>query len=148
MSEHYIVVLPDGKELPYEYKPRSVFGKLSGKGICQEAIILSDVTTSRRDPQEVRVELFRLKIEKGALVRTSLGKFDAMPKVAAMDQQDYNEAMDEAVSHLPDEFKAFVCSQAWDRGHSSGYEEVVNIAQDLAHDLGIAFDKYMTRTGR
>lgn len=67
-----------------------------------------------------------------------------------MDHDQFEAAMAERMklSNLPDELKSFVRSVAWERGHSSGYEEVLLIANDLADELGDAFKKYEQRIGR
>jgi hypothetical protein len=43
---------------------------------------------------------------------------------------------------LPDEFQSFLRGQAWDRGHSAGFEEVISILKSLTADFREAFEKY------
>ena len=40
-----------------------------------------------------------------------------------------------AANNTPHEFQGVMSSQAWDRGHSSGYEECINILRELAREF-------------
>ena len=50
-------------------------------------------------------------------------------------KDEFEAAISSIVEELPDKLASFVRSEAWERGHSSGYEEVLNIARDLASKL-------------
>lgn len=46
--------------------------------------------------------------------------------------ENYSDKLEEALANLPNEWKVFIWMNAYDRGHSAGYAEVVAIAKDMA----------------
>jgi hypothetical protein len=55
----------------------------------------------------------------------------------------------EVEKHLiPKEFWDMMESQAWERGHSSGQQEVDLLLMNLVNDFVDAFCKYKARTGK
>lgn len=137
-SYPYVVVFANGDEYFQEVQSNDAGSKLA---VCQNAVRDKKLTTSRKNPQKVAVELFALEINAGQLKRSKVGNFEVMPYLERMTQDEYNEALEEAVEDLPQEFQEYVRMIAWNQGHSSGYEEVVNIATDMAGEL----EKYVTR---
>lgn len=55
------------------------------------------------------------------------------------------EATDYILREIPKEFKGCLSYMAYERGHSSGEQEVEMILQDLVHDLKPAIEKFKTR---
>lgn len=64
-----------------------------------------------------------------------------------MDGQEYDARMQELLAEIPEEFRTFVSAQAYDRGHSAGYEEVLGIAQGIVFELVPSISKYTKRLG-
>lgn len=62
-----------------------------------------------------------------------------------MDGQDFGQRQEKILEHLPKEFQSYVSSTAYDRGHSGGYEEVLNIAEGMAYDLIPVIKSYTER---
>jgi len=62
-----------------------------------------------------------------------------------MNEKEYAKKLAEILEPLPEEFRSFVSYQAYDRGHASGYNEVLLIADDLTHELLPAVEKYTKR---
>jgi len=60
--------------------------------------------------------------------------------------KEYLAAMAEALGNLPEPFRRFVQQQAYDRGHSGGSAEIVNVAGDLAYGLREAVAEYDAHT--
>jgi len=140
----YVVVFPDGHEHFAEvqrFHPES----FNPKGICEDAVRQRKITTSRKNPQKVAVELFALEINQGQLKRRKVSNYEVMPYLDSMTADEYNEELQEAIDDLPPEFQEFVRSSSYDRGHSSGYEEVVNIAKEMAGDLLPYVQRYQKR---
>jgi hypothetical protein len=59
-----------------------------------------------------------------------------------MTSEQFVAQQEEILTGLPAEFRTFLRSQAWDRGHSAGFEEVINILKSLTADFREAFEKY------
>jgi hypothetical protein len=55
---------------------------------------------------------------------------------------DFNKQQDQILEQLPLEFHSFVHTYAWEQGHSSGYNEVLNIEEELIYHLTRAIEKY------
>lgn len=60
----------------------------------------------------------------------------------------YAEQAEIALAKLPEEFQAFVRTQAYDRGHSAGEDEVNMIMVDLASDVQAALGAYLLRVNK
>jgi len=60
---------------------------------------------------------------------------DFQPIPPRMTSEEFNVKQDELLSELPEEFRSFVSSYAYDHGHSAGYEEVIGIMSGLVSDL-------------
>jgi hypothetical protein len=52
-----------------------------------------------------------------------------------MTDAEYKAEMVRMLLDVPKAFRGFIEQNAWDHGHSSGYEEVINIASSLIADL-------------
>lgn len=59
-----------------------------------------------------------------------------------MTGDEYSAKLEKALEGLPPEFAQFVRGNAYERGHSAGYEEVLGIAQSLASDLKPVIEQY------
>lgn len=57
----------------------------------------------------------------------------------------YATQMDYELRKLPKEFKAFVSHDAWERGHSSGEDEALAYAREMAWDLEPTISEYTQR---
>ena len=64
-----------------------------------------------------------------------------------MSEEQFAVKMQAVLTMLPAEFRDFVSEESWDRGHSAGYEEVVNIAENLAYNLEKTVRAYNKRLG-
>jgi hypothetical protein len=61
---------------------------------------------------------------------------------------DFNKHQGQILEALPEEFHAFVRTYAWEQGHSSGYNEVLNIEENLIYHLTRAIEKYTMKLQR
>ncbi len=52
-----------------------------------------------------------------------------------MEGVEYNNRLCAITDKLPIEFKNYVISESWDRGHSAGYSEILMIAESMTYDL-------------
>lgn len=60
-------------------------------------------------------------------------------------EEKYQREMAAILEQLPEELRSFVSWQAWDTGHSAGYNEVVLIASNLTEGLLPAVKAYTER---
>lgn len=140
MSTPYVVVLGQ----------HEVFGEVRGEHIrnfdvqseVRQVLELDGRTASRRKPESVSIEVFRLVVRSGKLVRQLAMRLDERLPVARLTEHEYESEMTVLLADLPESFRLFVRRQAWEDGHSSGYEEVISIAQDLASGLQPAIEQY------
>jgi hypothetical protein len=59
-----------------------------------------------------------------------------------MTEEQYQEKQGEILADIPVEFHSTLSYMAYERGHSSGYEECIGIRQDLVTNLEPAIDSY------
>ena len=59
----------------------------------------------------------------------------------------YRERADLNLAVIPQEFRAMLESQAYDRGHAWGEEEVASLLYSLSSDFLSAWSKWVVRTG-
>jgi hypothetical protein len=62
-----------------------------------------------------------------------------------MKSEEFYEKQAEVLKQLPIEFQSFAEMQAWDQGHSAGYEEVLNYVEGYVYDLMEPIAKYTER---
>lgn len=55
---------------------------------------------------------------------------------------DFETRRDDILRQLPEAFHPFVRTYSWEHGHASGYNEVLNIAEDLIWHLTRAVERY------
>lgn len=149
VSARIVVDFDGGKEVKTSITP---FGRngLEHHDIvtaAQDAVRQLGIRTPRKNPQPVKVTVFTQRLERGDIKETP-HKLEVVPYLERMTDTEYKEEMDELLKPLPPEFHAFVRGQAYDQGHSSGYEEVVSIAQGLVHDLEPCVMAYTKRLNR
>jgi hypothetical protein len=143
----FVVVLPSGVESNHEvlYYDDGRRQNNSAQRAAEEAVRQAKLTTSRKEPQTVRVKVFALSIKLGTLVRSPAGTFDIMPPLERMTEDEYTDELNELLADLPDEFKNYVSQTAYEEGHSAGYEEVITCARNIVCNLKPAVDAYTKR---
>jgi hypothetical protein len=135
-KDQYVAVLGSEEEFG-EFDPivRNRDHEYEKKALAERLIRRLGLTTERNDPKTIKVAVFSLQIVKGKMERRSAGSYDVQPSLKRMTSDEYNAEMKEILADLPEEFHGFISHTAYEDGHSSGYEEVVQIARSLAHDL-------------
>jgi hypothetical protein len=132
----YVAILPDGTEFFGENNEKNQFFKATGlENICEQAVRKAKLTTPRKEPKPVKVELLRLEINEGKLVRVPVGTYNIIPSKERMTDEEYETELSEMLETIPEAFRKFVRTKAYDDGHSSGLEECLNIAESLVSDL-------------
>lgn len=115
------------------------------KHFAEEATRKSGLTTHRRAPANTKVTVFKITLDRGQAKRAQIGSYECTPPYARMTKEEFDEDLDEALKHLPLEFQQYVSRESWERGHSAGYEEVINYAHGLANDLEEVLKAYHKR---
>lgn len=141
---NYVIVLPDKSEYFYEANPNNpmfTFKDLAYKAVCEAGL-----TTSRDNLESVFVNILSLHIKDGKLIRkVERNNLPIEPPLARMTQMDFDRRQKEILASLPEEFHGFVNNQAWERGHSAGFEEVISIMENLAEALEIPVADYCSK---
>lgn len=144
-NQLYIVVFEDESEYLEWLSPSRYLAQKTALNICEDAVRTKKLVTNRKNPQKVAVELFAAEVINGELERRKVGRYEVMPPFEPMNEEEYNEELAKAIENLPLEFRNYVSRASWERGHSAGYEEVVNIAQEMAYDLSQCIQQYHSR---
>lgn len=85
--------------------------------------------------QKAVIQIDKQKVVDEELKWVSVGSEAVLLFQERCDQNNYEREMDKELSPLPPSLQSFVRSHAYEHGHSSGYEECLNIARGLAHEL-------------
>lgn len=139
-----VVVLPNGYEHFCEITIFNNTHNYEYVHAAADAVQAARLTTPRSNPQHIKVTIFNLSIEKGQVRRKLYGNLNVPLPLERMTEADYASAIADIVKGLPESFRNYVTNEAWDRGHSDGYEAVVQIADDIAGNLNDAIHNYRT----
>ena len=148
---NYMAVLPDGSEHGFEVRyrePNFSNGPLVELDIQQEVkeiLRKAGITTTRSDPQSVTITVYALSIKNAAIDKRFVKNITIQPPFARMTDVEFNKEQDDLLSALPVEFRSAVASNAWERGHSAGLEEVLLHVDELVHLLQDPILKYTDR---
>ena len=83
----------------------------------------------------IPVDLAILTIDKGKLVRTQITTYSIPPSLERMTEEEYNQEWKELLEDIPPEFHSFIQTDCYERGHSAGYEEVINYAHEMVYNI-------------
>jgi uncharacterized protein YicC (UPF0701 family) len=90
----------------------------------------------------IPVKMYKVSVKDLKIDLKLLKTVEVEPFARAMTAEDYTLEMEKLLKELPEEFGGYVSSEAYERGHSSGYEECYNIAQDIVSSLKGPIKKY------
>jgi len=74
-----------------------------------------------------------------------LNEYNLSLAKAAEREKEYYDKLHKLLSEIPKEFSEYVESEAWNRGHSDGYEECLIIAENIVLGLAPAIEAYTKR---
>jgi hypothetical protein len=138
-STQYVSVLPDGSE-QFEDVHESSARYTSAQTLAQNAVLRSGMTTPRSNPVMTDVEVFKLSIDKGQLVRSPQGTFKVEVPLADRTEREFNAEMAEILLGVPKPFRDFVSGLA--NEHASNYDEIIGTAEGIADSLSKAIRDY------
>jgi hypothetical protein len=102
---------------------------------CSKFIDSLGIRTDRNNPESVNVKVYTQTIVNGKICKKFVKTYKIMPPLKQMSEKEYVDELNSILSSIDVSFRGYVSSEAWNRGHFSGYEEVLNIARDIVHDL-------------
>lgn len=111
----------------------------------QRLVSDSGITTSRKNPNKIEVKVTVLKPENGQLVEKDVKVYKIQPPLARMTEVEFTEEQCSLLDGIPYELRDAFTQYAWEHGHSSGYEEVINYLQELVSEFKPAIDKLINR---
>lgn len=103
--------------------------------------------TEDEDITPVYGSVFKMEAVDGELKETYWTAISAIPSRARLMDEQFGAAQSKALEDLPTEFHAFIRQNAWEHGHSAGFEEVLNYVRELVHGLGPAIAEYDRNNG-
>jgi hypothetical protein len=62
-----------------------------------------------------------------------------------MTQEEFDVKAEELLRDIPDEFRSILNYMAYERGHAYGYDEVLNILDELVYKFKEPIEKYTWR---
>ena len=110
----------------------------------QYVAVLPDGTEFFADAEDGN-EVCELVIRDGKLDRRPCGTKEIMPFLERMTENEYDAEIAEQLSELPEAFHGFVKNHAYDHGHSSGFEEMIGIANELISNLVPCVKEFRTQ---
>ena len=67
------------------------------------------------------------------------------PYPPRMTDEEFAKEQKEILADIPDEFKSALSYMAYERGHSSGNEEIITVLRDLVSNLQEPIDEFRER---
>ncbi len=144
-----VVVLPDGREFPDKVPDERHRPKFRQDYAFEESVRRAfatfKVTTPRTDPQKLTVKIYTLVINGLEIERRLTQTLPVQPPLERMTEAEYEAELRDLLEDVPFEFLSYVSSEAYDRGHSEGREQVIQIAQSMVYNLRPVIVDYTQR---
>lgn len=84
---------------------------------------------------KIKFHVNALRAEDGCLIHRYIKDIEFRVPSIIRDENEYNMILDSVIQDLDPKMAAYVSNEAWSRGHSSGYEEVISIAKSMVSSL-------------
>lgn len=115
------------------------------KNLAEQIVRRLHITTPRKNPVRVKIGVYKLEIASGQLSRRLVHTYEIMPYLERMTQEERPEIFWDLVEYFLQLGIILVREQSWDRGHSSGLEEVISYANELVDGLKPCIEKFKER---
>ena len=132
-------------EVYFEADPKDSKSSLSIRGNVERIIRESKITTPRKNPKMLLVNVFSLCPKDGKLARKHHSNFEIYPPLSLMTPDEFKEEQDKLLKDIPKEFHGAFSGVAWDNGHSAGLEEVILVLSDLISNFKQSIEDYEKR---
>lgn len=120
----------------------SVLGKV------KRIVFNAGFKTNRKNPQKIKINVDSISVKDGKQVRNYYKTFEIMPPLERMTEEEFQEEQKDILKEVPHEFHEVFISMAWDRGHSSGYEEVISYLKNLVYELSSPINAFARRVSK
>lgn len=143
---HFVVVLPDGRRFPTKleiYNTRFTMADYQVLQLVNKVVYDAKLTTSRKLPKSIEVEVFEQTIKNGELVEHLFKTYEINLPWEPMTTTDFEEEMAVVLDNIPNEFHRLIRSEVADHGVS--YEEMLDVARGLANLMKPAIEEYTKR---
>lgn len=117
----------------------------TAESLAREAVYKLQLKSPFGKDESRKAFVYSLNIENGKIKETLIKTCSLILPQEEPSENQYREGLERCLKVIPEEFHSFVEGMAWDRGHSSGYREVLNIAEEIAEGLEKATKKYEQR---
>ena len=144
MTSSFVATI-EGVETEHFEDAYSFSEKYTYDSIARNAVSKSGLRCARNETKGVKVRISKLSLMNGQVQRHEIYSTNVQLPYEPLTQVDYDIEMEELLSVLPEEFRGFVKSFAYDRGHGSGYEEIVDIAQSVVDGLLPCVENYKNK---
>lgn len=152
---NYAAILPNGHQIPFTLtgRPDSPSSRVAGDGFeksdferaLKRVLEESDQRAEPGAPLPITVEVVRLDIDGLAIVSTPVGHFEMELPARDLTEAEFTVRQAKLLRALPPEFRDPVATNAWDAGHSNGFDEVLIMAENAVEWLRGPLDKYTKR---
>ncbi len=115
------------------------------KNFAESCVHRTNTKVHKSKPQNVTVSVALLGVSKGKLFVRREWKWDFPLPLIPTTGEEHIKEMEELLCDIPEEFKGYIMQEAWDRGHSAGYDEVYNIAGNMYSQLKPRITNYTKR---
>lgn len=124
------------------------FWSTSVQGTVEDIVNKSGLKANRKEPKSIKVQVDSISIKDGKQVRSFYNKYDISLPLMPMTEEEFRQEQVEILSEVPHEFHEAFISMAWDRGHSSGYEEVISHLKNLVNELSSSINAFARRVSK
>lgn len=140
-KREYVAVLPNSEETIVSTTEEDM-KRHDWRQLADEALRKLEKTTSPLLRETIKVNFFRLVIENGKIKRIPAGSVDTSIPCRDYTNHEFERTQNELLAELPSQFHSYVSSEAWDRGHSSGFGEVIQHIRQMVDGLKPVIEKY------
>ncbi len=140
----FVAVLPDGREHVEElsFKDNHTEMRAAFAAFAERAVRRYDLKARSSSCDSVTVNIYHLCVMNGRLARVSVSNVSTLIPRERMTETEYLNVLNDILNKVPQAFRGFVSAQAWEHGHSNGYEEVILLADNLADNLLPSIKEY------
>lgn len=139
-EKHSLIAVFNNQEIAREVRDSDLdqFGRdlLKKAGISNEP---DDHSTTHQ------ISFYEMKPKNDKMERVLYRTLNIVPWTRQRTEAEFEQQLTTVVSELPEEFQLYIRSESWDRGHASGYDEVLSYARGMVAELKPAIQQYTKR---
>lgn len=141
-TKPYVAII-NGNETAFEADPTAdKWSSSSVKSMVERIVREAGLTTPRTAPVPIAVRVEAVEVQKGKLARRHTQTLQITPPLTRMTDAEFAAEEAALLAPVPVDFHSALSGMAYERGHSSGYEEVINCLAGLISDLRPAIEAF------